>query len=127
MSAPPVISVIDDDAAVRAATRNLLIARGYVVHAFASGEDFLLSPELRDISCVIADIQMPGMSGLDLMAHMRGNGNHTPFIFMTAFPDDRVRARALKEGAIGFLAKPFAPLALLSCLDQAMKSEGGGT
>jgi FixJ family two-component response regulator len=122
-----VIAVIDDDAAVRAATRNLLIARGYVVHAFASGEDFLRSPELQDISCVIADVHMPGMSGLDLLAHMRGNGIRTPFIFMTAFPDDQVRARALKQGAIGFLAKPFAPPALVSCLDQALKRESGET
>ena len=90
------ISVIDDDASVRAATDNLLSSHGYVVHTFASAEEFLRSTQLHNSSCVVADVQMPVMSGLDLLTHMRTLGNDAPFVFITAFPDDSVRARALK-------------------------------
>jgi len=121
---PPVISVIDDDASVRAATNNLLSSRGYIVHTFASAGDFLQSDRLLDSSCVVADVQMPVMSGLDLLTHMRTQGNKTPFIFITAFPDESVRARALKAGAIGFLAKPFAAPDLIKCIEAAMDRHG---
>jgi FixJ family two-component response regulator len=108
-----VVSVIDDDASVRAATNNLLSSHGYLVHTFASAEDFLRSADPDDASCVVADVQMPGMSGLDLLTHVRSRGNGVPFIFITAFPDESVRARALKVGAICFLAKPFAAPVLI--------------
>ena len=124
---PPVISVIDDDASVRAATNNLLSSRGYIVRTFASAGDFLQSDRLQDSSCVVADVQMPAMSGLDLLTHMRTQGNKTPFIFITAFPDESVRARALKAGAIGFLAKPFAGPALINCVETALNRHRGGT
>src|SRR5208282_1122380 len=101
------ISVIDDDASVRVATNNLLSSHGYLVHTFASAGDFLQSAHRHESSCVIADVQMPAMSGLDLLMHMRALGSTAPFIFITAFPDDSVRARAMKAGAICFLAKPF--------------------
>ena len=115
-----VISVIDDDASVRAATDNLLSSHGYLVQAFASAEEFLQSTHLHSSSCVIADVQMPGMSGLDLLTHVRAQGHDAPFIFITAFPEDSVRARALKAGAIGFLAKPFAAPALINCVETAL-------
>jgi FixJ family two-component response regulator len=121
---PPVISVIDDDASVRAATNNLLSSRGYVVHTFASAGDFLQSDRLQDSSCVVADVQMPAMSGLDLLTHLRTHSNKTPFIFITAFPDESVRARALKAGAIGFLAKPFAGPDLIKCIETAIDRHG---
>jgi FixJ family two-component response regulator len=124
---PPVISVIDDDASVRAATNNLLSSRGYIVHTFASAGDFLQSDRLQDSSCVVADVQMPAMSGLDLLTHMRTQGNKMPFIFITAFPDESVRARALKAGAIGFLAKPFAGPRLIDCIETALNRHRGGT
>jgi FixJ family two-component response regulator len=120
LSTPSVISVIDDDASVRAATNNLLSSHGYTVHTFASSEEFLRSVHLIDTSCVIADVQMSLMSGLDLLTTMRAQGYRQPFIFITAFPDERIRARALKAGAIGFLAKPFAAPALIACLDTAL-------
>jgi FixJ family two-component response regulator len=120
-----VISVIDDDASVRAATNNLLSSHGYVVHTFASAEDFLQSAHLDDSLCVVADVQMPVMSGLDLLTHMRVLGNEAPFIFITAFPDDSVRARALKAGAICFLAKPFAGPALIDCIETALNRHRG--
>ena len=115
------ISVIDDDASVRAATDNLLSSHGYMVHTFASAEEFLQSARLDDSSCVIADVQMPAMSGLDLLTHMRAQGYAVPFIFITAFPEESVRARALKAGAIGFLAKPFAGPTLIKCLVAALE------
>ncbi|WP_342724110.1 response regulator [Bradyrhizobium sp. B097] len=117
----PLISVVDDDASVRAATENLLKSRGYIVQTFASAEDFLKSPRLNETSCVITDVQMPVMSGLDLLAEMRTKGLSVPFIFITAFPNDRVRASVLSSGAIGFLAKPFAGHTLIECLDAALK------
>ncbi|MEA2953133.1 MAG: hypothetical protein QOJ96_2653 [Alphaproteobacteria bacterium] len=127
MSRLSVISVIDDDASVRAATDNLLSSHGYAVHTFASAEEFLQSAGHDDSLCVIADVQMPVMSGLDLLTHMRAQGQAAPFIFITAFPEDNVRARALKAGAICFLAKPFAGPALISCVETALNSHRGGT
>jgi FixJ family two-component response regulator len=121
-----VISVIDDDASVRAATNNLLKSHGYTVYTFASAEEFLGSAQLNDTSCVIADVQMSVMSGLDLLTVMRSRDYHAPFIFITAFPDENVRARALQAGAIGFLAKPFAGPALIKCLDAALERHRGG-
>ena len=125
MSTPSVISVVDDDASVRAAMNNLLRSRGYVVHTFSSAEEFLESSHLNDTSCVIADVQMSAMSGLELLAKMRTRGHAAPFIFITAFPDEGIRARALKAGAICFLAKPFAAPSLIKCLDTAFGHEGG--
>ncbi len=120
MPAPSVISVIDDDPSIRVAANNLLRSRGYTVHTFASAEEFLLSPHIGETSCVIADVQMSAMSGLDLPAAMRAKGYIAPFIFITAFPDDALHARAMKAGAICFLAKPFAAPALIKCLQTAL-------
>jgi len=126
LSTLSVISVIDDDASVRAAASNLLSSHGYMVDTFASAEEFLRSVRPSDLSCVIADVQMSAMSGLDLLTHMRAQGYAAPFIFITAFPEESVRARALKAGAICFLAKPFAGPALISCLEAALKQHHGG-
>jgi len=120
LSTLSVISVIDDDASVRTATNNLLSSHGYVIQTFVSADDFLRSARLDESSCVIADVQMPGMSGLDLLTHMRSHGYTVPFVFITAFPDESVRARALKAGAIGFLAKPFAGPVLIDCIETAL-------
>jgi FixJ family two-component response regulator len=120
-----VISIIDDDASVRAAINNLLSSHGYLVHTFASAEEFLRSARLNDSSCVVADVQMPGMSGLDLLIQLRAQGDATPFIFITAFPEESVRARALNAGAICFLAKPFAGPALINSVDAAVTRHHG--
>jgi FixJ family two-component response regulator len=122
-----VISVVDDDASVRAATDNLLRSLGYAVRTFVSAEEFLGSARLNDTSCVIADVQMPGMSGVDLQTRLLTQGYRVPFIFMTAFPEETIRARALKAGAICFLTKPFDRLTLIKCLDTALERDGGGT
>jgi FixJ family two-component response regulator len=121
LPASSVISIIDDDASVRVATNNLLRSRGYVVHTFASAREFLLSPHFGQTSCVIADVQMSAMSGLELLTDMRAKGYDSPFIFITAFPDENLRARAMKAGAICFLTKPFAVHNLINCLEMALE------
>jgi FixJ family two-component response regulator len=125
LSALSVVSVIDDDASVRAATDNLLSSHGYMVHTFASAQDFLQSAHLDETLCVVADVQMPAMGGLDLLTYMRSRDNKVPFIFITAFPDESVRARAIKGGAIGFLAKPFAGPVLIDCIERALNRHRG--
>ena len=126
MSTLSVIAVIDDDASIRTATNNLLSSHGYLIQTFVSADDFLRSNHLDDSSCVIADVQMPGMSGLDLLTHMRAQGYPAPFIFITAFTDGSVRARALNAGAVGFLAKPFAGPVLINCIETALNRDRGG-
>ncbi|RXT37880.1 two-component system response regulator [Bradyrhizobium betae] len=123
MSMLSMISVVDDDELVREATDNLLSSEGYLVHTFASAEEFLQSPQVNDCACVVADVQMTGMSGVDLLIHMRAQGHSTPFVFITAFPEDRVRDQARKAGAIGFLAKPFTAPDLIKHVEAAI---GGG-
>jgi FixJ family two-component response regulator len=127
VSIPPVISVVDDDASVRVGTKNLLSSLGYTVHTFASAEDFLRSSHFSDTSCVITDVQMPAMSGVELQALLLAQGHHVPLILITAFPDETIRARALKAGAICFLTKPFDRLILMKCLDTALQRHGDGT
>jgi FixJ family two-component response regulator len=120
------VAIVDDDASVRATTDSLVRSLGYVVNAFASAEEFLRSNRLDGLSCVIADVQMPGMSGVELQAHLLAQGNHVPFIFVTAFPDDRVRAQALGAGAICYLTKPVDGDSLVQCLQTALKKHDGG-
>jgi FixJ family two-component response regulator len=116
-----VISVVDDDASVRAATTRLLKSLGFTAHAFASANEFLQSPRLRDTSCLIADVQMPGMSGVQLQEYLIAQGHSTPIIFITAFPEDSIRERAMNAGAICFLSKPFDGARLIECVDRALK------
>jgi FixJ family two-component response regulator len=119
----PVIAIIDDDASVRAAADNFLSSLGYSVHTFASAEDFLKSSHLADSSCVIADVQMPGVNGLDLLKTIRSRGNDIPFIFITAFPSENMRTRAAKAGANGLLEKPFACCALTDFITAAINRD----
>ena len=127
MPSPPVISIVDDDASIRVATDNLLRSLGYTVHTFASAEEFLRSSHFNDTSCVIADVQMPAMSGVELQALLLAQGHLVPFIFITAFPEETIRKRAMKAGAICFLTKPFDRLSLIKCLDTALQRRDGGT
>lgn len=124
MSNPPVISIIDDDLSVRTATDNLVRSLGYAVETYASAEEFLHSPHLNETSCVIADVRMPAMSGLDLQSHLIAHGRRFPFIFVTAFSVESDRVRALKAGAICFLIKPFDGDVLIKCLDTALAQHG---
>jgi FixJ family two-component response regulator len=117
-----IVAIIDDDESVRATTDSLVRSLGYSVHTFASAEAFIRSNRLEDFACVIADVQMPGMSGVELQDHLRAQGYRVPFIFFTAFPDERTRAQALAAGAICYLAKPFDGDTLIECLRTVLKT-----
>ena len=125
MSKLPTIAVIDDDASVRVGIENLLSSLGYNVHTFPSAEDFLRSGLWYDISCVIADVRMPGMSGIELLTLLITQGHRLPFIFITAFSDETVRAGALSAGAICLLTKPFDKATLVRGIDAALADHGG--
>lgn len=93
---------------------------GYAAETFASAEEYLRSNRVADTICLIADIQMPGMNGADLQDRLIAGGQRTPIIFVTAFPDEKIRARVLKAGACGFLTKPFSDESLMECLERAL-------
>jgi len=120
MSYRPVISIVDDDAFVRQATENLLQSLGFGVATFASAEAFLESGLADETSCLIADLQMPGLTGLDLQKRLIESGKRMPIIFITAFFSEGVRKQALDGGAFGFLGKPFGDESLLECLNKAL-------
>ena len=108
MSKAQIVSIIDDDASVRAAMESLVRSLGFVAFVFKSAEDFLRSPRVDDSACLITDVQMPGMSGLDLQDRLIAQGNRVPIILITAFPEQTIRNRAQARGALAFLEKPFA-------------------
>ena len=124
----PLISIVDDDEAVREATKGLMRALGFLAETFGSAEDFLNFDRLHSTACLIADVQMPQMSGLDLHRHLVASGVSIPTILITAYPDDSVRARALKAGIVGYLTKPFNKDDLLvyihSALDRGRTGSG---
>lgn len=120
-----VISIVDDDESVarqQAASRSL----DFTAYTFASAEEFLRSPHVNDTSCLISDVQMPSMSGVELQSHLIARGHRTPIIFITAFPDESIQARALKAGAVCFLNKPVDGMTLLRCLEEVLKNPEGG-
>lgn len=117
----PVISVVDDDVSLRMATVRLLKAMGFTARAFASAPEFLSSPKIGETSCLIADVAMPGMSGLELQEQLIAQGWSIPIIFITAYPEERIRRQAMTRGAIDFLTKPFDELRLLECVERALK------
>jgi FixJ family two-component response regulator len=115
-----VVSIVDDDESVRGATKKLLRLQGYVVHTFASAEEFLRSPNVNDTDCLITDVRMPGMGGLALQEYLIGQGRKIPIIFVTAYPEDGSRERALSGGAVCFLTKPFDGQSLIGFIEQAL-------
>jgi FixJ family two-component response regulator len=116
----PIIAIVDDDDSFRHATMSFIRSLGYAVAEFASAEAFLKSDRLAEADCLISDVQMPGMNGVELQGKLIAQGYHLPIIFMTAFPEIRARAQALAAGAIGFLAKPFNDEVLITCLSKAL-------
>ena len=114
------IAVVDDDASIRLATDSLLRSRGYAVCTFASPGDFLQSAELNETACVITDVRMPVMGGIELQAILRAQGYRVPFVFITAFPEGVVRTQAMKGGASGFLTKPFDAPTLIKYVEAAL-------
>lgn len=120
------ITIVDDDEAMREATRGLVRSLGYAALTFASAAEFLDSNRVHDTSCLITDLQMPGLSGVDLQRCLIDQGHQLPIIFVTAFPEERIRARVLEAGAVGFLSKPYDEESLIGCLDAALNSCDAG-
>jgi|SRR5271166_1184943 len=121
------ISIIDDDESVRKAVKGLVRSLGFHADSFSSAETFLRSDRLHDTACVITDIQMPGMSGVELQNVLVAQHHPAPMIFMTAFPEERIRRHVLNAGAVGFLVKPFSDECLIECLETAQRSRSDGS
>jgi FixJ family two-component response regulator len=119
-----VISVIDDDLSFRRATARLIHSLGHAVASFGSAEEFLDSGRLAETACLISDVHMPGMDGIELQSRLRAEGRRVPIIFITGYPETNTRQRALASGAVAFLDKPFRDDDLISCLDQALAPKG---
>ena len=115
------IAIVDDDKSVQSALQDLVEADGFSARTFGSAEEFLESGLQRKVACLITDIRMPGMSGLDLQAKLKADGQKTPIIFITAHGDARVRIQAMRAGAVEFLMKPFDDQVLLSRLHAALE------
>ena len=124
MSKVPVIAIVDDDDSFRHATMSFIRSLGYAALQFSSAEAFLKSNRLHDADCLISDVQMPGMNGIELQGKLIDEGHHFPVVFITAFPEMKARARALAAGAICFLAKPFNDEVLITCLNKALCARG---
>ena len=119
---PKVVSIVDDDDLMRSALQGLLKAAGLPARTFASAEEFLESGQQHETACLIADIRMSGMSGLELQARLNAERLRIPTIFITAHGDERMRMQALRAGAVEFLAKPFDDEVLLDSVRAALES-----
>ena len=126
MPKKPLISIIDDDPSVREGTVDLLDSMGFIAEPFERADDFLKSNRLHSTSCLISDVRMPGMTGLELHNRLVESGNVIPTILITAFPNDRDRERALQAGVKCYLTKPFNEDALLACIRSALECHGAG-
>ena len=118
------ISIVDDDPSVREGLMDLLRSMGFVAETFDRAIDFLNSNRLHSTSCLIADVQMPGMTGLELNDRLIESGNIIPTILITAFPNPRDMARAQRAGVNCYLTKPFTEFQLLECIREALDTEG---
>jgi FixJ family two-component response regulator len=116
------VSVVEDDRFFRDSMRMLMKSLGHSVAVFSSAADFLASPRLVDTTCLIADVNMPAMTGIELYRRLIETGHAIPTILVTAYPDDEARARALREGVIGYLRKPVDDEQLKRCLHTAFNS-----
>ena len=114
------VSIIDDNRVAREAIADLVNSLGYEVATYESAEDFLDCGQIAQTSCLITDLQMPGLNGLDLQSHLIAHGQTMPVIFVSGFPEEKIRRRAMSAGAIGFLSKPFEEGALIDCLKTAL-------
>src|SRR4051795_10454225 len=123
MADAPLIAIVDDDVTVCEATRGLVEAFGFSARTFTSAGEFLNSDCVSSTACLISDVQMPGMNGLQLHSKLLASGGRVPVIFITAFPDERLRKQALKAGAVCYLSKPFDGESLLSCIRSALGYE----
>jgi FixJ family two-component response regulator len=116
------VAIVDDDDLMRSALQGLLKSAGLPAQAFASAEEFLKSGQQNQVGCLVADIRMPGMSGLELQAKLNADHCRIPTIFITAHGDEKMRMQALRAGAVEFMAKPFDDEALLENVRAALES-----
>jgi FixJ family two-component response regulator len=123
MANPPLISIVDDDDSVRESLRGLIRSVGFAAKAFATAEEFLSWQDSRNTDCLILDMRMPGMNGLELQQRLAAKHSAIPVIFITAHEDEEVRTRALGAGAVDFLCKPFSEEALLKAINLALASK----
>ena len=126
MSETPLIAVVDDDEAIREAVQSLIRSVGFRAALFASAEDFLRSGQLEAAACLIVDVRMPRMSGLELQQRLATADRPMQIIFITAHGDEEARARALRAGAVAFLDKPFSDEVLLGAVQSALQSSSVG-
>jgi len=117
----PLVAVVDDDESVRESLPDLLWELGFAAHVFSSAQEFLMSDGSSGVGCLILDVAMPGMTGLDLQRELKRRGQKIPIVFITGHKDEVVRAQAYKEGAAAFLIKPFSDTALLEALNTAFR------
>jgi FixJ family two-component response regulator len=117
-----VVSIVDDDLSVSEGLMDLLNSMGFIAETFQRADDFLKSSRVDSSACLIADVQMPGMTGIDLHDQLVKAGNTVPTILITAFPKDADRARAARTGVRCYLSKPFCEQELLSCIQAALGS-----
>jgi FixJ family two-component response regulator len=120
-----IVSIIDDDESVRVAVERIVRSMDLIPHTFESCRGFLESPYLLDTSCIIADVQIPGMTGVELQRVLKAKGLTIPMIFITAYPDDKIRKQALDAGAVCFLDKPFDGAAIMQCIERALSRVTG--
>jgi FixJ family two-component response regulator len=123
MARAPLISIVDDDDSLRRSLGNLLRSLGFRVQEFASAQAFTGSQNARETACLILDVRMPGMNGLDLQRHIAASGWGVPIVFITSHADDDARIRALAAGAVGFLSKPFHEQEILDAINAALSRE----
>ena len=118
---PRTVCIVEDDESVRRALRRLAYAAGLAVEAFASAEEFLQAGERVAPACLILDLHLPGLSGLELQERLKADGRSVPIVFITAYGNKEVRARALEAGAVAFLEKPFGERSLLDAVERAVR------
>jgi FixJ family two-component response regulator len=118
----PLIAIVDDDESIRDATKDLLESAGFSAAVFARAESLLKSRRLSRVSCLIADMRMPRMTGLELHRRLVASYRAIPTILMTAYPDERTQAKAIKDNVVAYLIKPFAADELLACVRRAVRS-----
>jgi FixJ family two-component response regulator len=121
MTKVSIISIVDDDNSVRESLHSLLRSVGFLVQAFTSAEEFLESDHLNKTDCLILDVRMPGMTGVELQRHLKAIGCDIPIIFISARSDEQTKAQALNDGAVTFLSKPLNEEMVLTALKAALK------
>ena len=116
-----IVMIVDDDESVRKAARRLIKSYGFAVETFVSADDYLASGRLSATACLVLDVQMPGLNGLELQGRLIAEGHEVPTIFITALNDENARAQALKAGALAYLVKPFEETDLLNSINAALQ------